>query len=146
MKFPVERLIRADHLRRYVRETTSGAKAAPTIERIAASKELPLEPRPTINYILGGPTDDQYQSKRQKKRLLRAATVRARVNTIHVPDSSRAIQSIDDPISFPPSNSSRVITPTTMHSYLLYVLTISMCIEYWLAMQLICYNSPPSDK
>ena len=38
------------------------------------------------------------------------ATTRARVNTIHVPDSNRAIQPIDGPISFPPVNPSRVIT------------------------------------
>ena len=75
LKFLVERIIMADHLRRYVRETTCGVKAAPVIERIAASAELPPESRPTINYILGGPTDNQYQSKRQKKRLLHAATV-----------------------------------------------------------------------
>ena len=30
---------------------------------------------------------------------------------VHVPDSSREIQPIDGPISFPPINSSRVITP-----------------------------------
>ena len=81
------------------------------VERIAASTELPPEPRPTINYILGGPANDQYQSKRQKKRVLIAATVRARVNTIHVPDSSRAIQFIDGPISLPPINPSKVINP-----------------------------------
>ena len=88
-----------------------GAEAALAIERIAASAELPPEPQPIINYILGGPVDDQYQSKRQKRRLLRAATTRTRVNTIHVPDSSKAIQPIDDPISFPHVNPSRVITP-----------------------------------
>ena len=81
------------------------------VERIVANVELPPEPRPTINYILGGPIDDQYQYKRQKNRLLRAATARARVNTIHIPDSSKAIQPIDDPISFPSVNPSRVITP-----------------------------------
>ena len=107
----MERLIKADYLRRYVRETTSGAKAAPVVERITTSAELPPKPRPTINYILGGPIDDQYQSKRQKRRLLRAATTRALVNTIHVPDSSRAIQPIDGLISFPPINPSKVITP-----------------------------------
>ena len=101
----------AGHLRRYVRETVHKNEAVPAVERITASAELPLEPRPTINYILGGPIDDQYQSKRLKKRLLRAATVRARVNTIHVPYSNRAIHPIDDPISFPPINPSRVITP-----------------------------------
>ena len=125
LKFLVERLIRAGH-RRYVRETVRGAKVAPAVERIAAR----TEPRPTINYIRGDPVDDQYQSKRQKRRLLRAATARARVNTIHVPDSSRAIQPIDSPISFPPVNPSRVITPHHSDSYLLYVLMISMCTEY----------------
>ena len=32
------------------------------------------------------------------------------MNTIHVPDSSRAIHPINDPIAFPPVNQSRVIT------------------------------------
>ena len=107
----VEKVIRAGHLRRYIRETVCVVEAAPTVERIAVEAELPLEPRPTINYILGGSTDDQYQSKRHKKRLLRAAIVRARINTIHTPDSSRVVKPIDNPISFPPINSSRVITP-----------------------------------
>ena len=107
----VERLIKAGHLRRYVWETARAADAALTVERIAASAELPLEPRPAINYILGGSADDQYQTKRQKKRLLRVATVRARVNTIHVLDNSRAVQPINGLIFFPPVNPSRVITP-----------------------------------
>ena len=81
------------------------------IERIVASVELPPEPQPTINYILGGSIDNQYQSKRKKRRLLRVAAARAQLNTIHVPDSSRVIQLIDGPISFPPINPSRVITP-----------------------------------
>ena len=51
LKFLVERLIKADHLRRYVRETIRGVEATPAVERIAASAELPPEPRPTINYI-----------------------------------------------------------------------------------------------
>ena len=111
LKFLVERLIRAGHLRKYVLETVNGVEATLAVERIMASVELLPEPRPTINYILGGPVDDQYQSKRQKRRLLRVATARALVNTIHVPDSSRAIQPIDGPIFFPPVNPSRVITP-----------------------------------
>ena len=101
----VERLIRANHLRRYVRETVRGVEATLAVERIAANAKLMSEPQPTINYILDSPADDQYQSKCQKKRLLCVATVRARVNTIHIPDSNRAIQSIDNPI-----NLSRVIT------------------------------------
>ena len=88
-----------------------GAEAAPAVKRIAASVELSPEPRPTINYILGGLADDQYQSKPQNKRLMHAATLQAWVNIVHVPNNSRAIQSIDDPISFPPINPSRFITP-----------------------------------
>ena len=42
---------------------------------------------------------------------MRAATVWARINTIHAPDNSRAVQSINSPISFPHINPSRVITP-----------------------------------
>ena len=60
----VEKLIRVGHLKRYIREMVRVAEAAPTVERIAAGVELLYEPRPTINYILGGPVDDQYQSKR----------------------------------------------------------------------------------
>ena len=106
----MERLIRAGHLRRYVREMTRGAEAAPDVERIMTSSKLQPEPWPIINYIPSDPVDDQYQSKSQKRRLLREATARAWVNTIKVPDSSKAIQPIDDPISFPLINSSRVIT------------------------------------
>ena len=45
---------------RYVREMAHGAEKASVVERIVAGAELPAEPRPTINHILGGPTDDQY--------------------------------------------------------------------------------------
>ena len=46
------------------------AKAASAVERITTNVELPPKPQPTINYILGGPVNDQYQSKSQKRRLL----------------------------------------------------------------------------
>ena len=43
--------------------------------------------------------------------MLRSALVRARVNTISTLESSIAVQPIDGPISFPPIDSTRVITP-----------------------------------
>ena len=43
--------------------------------------------------------------------MLRAASVKARVSTISTPKSSTTIQPIDGPISFPPINLTRVITP-----------------------------------
>ena len=60
----VEKLIRAGHRRRYIREKVRGAEVATVVEIIMVSAELSPEPQPTINYILGGPTDDQYYSKR----------------------------------------------------------------------------------
>ena len=71
-------------------------------ERITANPAALSEPRPTINYILGGSTDDQYQYKRQQKRLIKAATVKARVNVIHIESSQGEVEPIDGPISFPP--------------------------------------------
>ena len=43
--------------------------------------------------------------------MLHAASVIARINTISTPESGATIQPVDDPISFPSINSTRVITP-----------------------------------
>ena len=104
-------MVRADHLRRYLREPTHGAAVAPTTSRAIAEIEPASEPRSTMNFILGGPADNQYQSKKQRRRMLRAASVRARINTISNRRDVPTILSVDDPISFPPINPTRVITP-----------------------------------
>ncbi|KAL6342344.1 hypothetical protein AAG906_008905 [Vitis piasezkii] len=39
-------------------------------------------PKAVINYINGGPSDEEYDSKRKRQKLLRAASVRERVNSI----------------------------------------------------------------
>ena len=111
LKFLVEKLIRAGHLRRYLRGPTSGAPAIPVTDRAVAEIEHAPEPRPTINFILGGPTDNQFQSKKQRRRMLQTASVRARINAISHQGSAPAAQPVDDPISFPPINPTRVITP-----------------------------------
>ena len=43
--------------------------------------------------------------------MLLAASIRARINTINTPESSTALQSIDGPVSFPPIDPTRIITP-----------------------------------
>ena len=68
-------------------------------------------PRPTINFILGGPADNQYQSKKQRRRMLRAASIRATVNAISDRGDVPSALPMDGPISFPPINPTRVITP-----------------------------------
>ena len=60
---------------------------------------------------MGGPSDDQYQSKLQQKNILRVATVKARINAIHKVGSHEETKPIDDPISFPLVNSNKVIVP-----------------------------------
>ena len=69
------------------------------------------DPKPAINYILGGPADDQYQSKHQQKRLVKAATVKARVNVVHSESSQGEVEPIDGLLSFPPVNPNKVIVP-----------------------------------
>ena len=106
-----EKMIRVWHLRRYLRDPTRGTTAAPAADRAVADIEHALEPRPTINFILGGSADSQYQSKKQRRRMLRATSVRARVNTVSDQGDIAAVLPVDDPISFPPINLTRVITP-----------------------------------
>ena len=71
LKFVVEKLIRVGHLRRYLRGPTSGAPAIPATDRAVAEIEHAPEPRPTMNFILGGPVDSQFQSKKQRRKMLR---------------------------------------------------------------------------
>ena len=107
----MERLIKARHLKRYAREVNCGAKSGPPVERIIAGAAVPSESRLAINYMLGGPFDDQYQTNRQQKKLLRAATVKAQVNAIHTEGDREETKLIDGPISFPRVNPNRVIVP-----------------------------------
>ena len=107
----VEKLIRAGHLRRYLREPTQGATTAPPATEAVDDTEQTLGPRLTINFILGGPADNQYQSKKQRRRMLRVASVRARVNTVSDRGDITTVLQVDGPISFPPINPTRVITP-----------------------------------
>ena len=79
----MERLIKAGHPRRYVREVDHEAQSESIVDGITAGVVAPSESRPAINYILGGPFDDHYKSKRKQKKLLRAAIVNAQVNAIH---------------------------------------------------------------
>ena len=88
-----------------------GVESGQHTSRIVVSPTVQPEPRPTINYILGGPMDGQYQSKRQQKKLVKAATIKARVNVVHTKSGQGEAKLIDGPISFPQINSNRVIVP-----------------------------------
>ena len=58
LKFMMGKLIKVGNLRRYVREVDYRVESGSPTNRITASPVVPLEPRLTINYILGGSFDD----------------------------------------------------------------------------------------
>ena len=107
----MEKLIKVGHLRRYVREINQRPDSRQDADRITTDAAAPPEPRSTINHILGGPSDDQYKTKRLQKKLMRAAMIKARVNAIHTGSSRAKIELIDGLISFPPVNLNWVIVP-----------------------------------
>ena len=107
----MEKLIKVGHLRRYIRKIDHGVESRQAAGIIIAGVIASSEPRLAINYILGGLSNDQYQSKSQQKKLLRAAIVKARVNTIHAGGRNEETKPIDGPISFPHVNPNMVIMP-----------------------------------
>ena len=58
LKFLVEKLIKAGHLRRYIRDVDHRVESKQVVDRITACAAVPAKSRPSINYILGGPSDD----------------------------------------------------------------------------------------
>ena len=107
----VEKLVKAGHLRRYVRELNHRVESGQAMDKSTTDVTTLTESRPSINYILGGLSNNQYQSKSQQKKLLRVATVKARVNSIHAEGRHKETQLIDGLISFPPVNPNKIIVP-----------------------------------
>ena len=107
----VEKLIKSGHLKRYIIEIDHMVESRQAADIVTTAAEAPLESRPAINYILGGPSDNHYQSKRQKKKFLRAITVKARINAIYAEGRYEETKPIDSPISFPSVNPNTVIVP-----------------------------------
>ena len=107
----VAKLIKARYLKTYIREIDHKVESGQAEDRVTIVVAAPSKSRSIINNILGGPSDDQCWSKRQQKKLLRAATVKARKNGIHTEGRHEETKLIDDPISFSPINPNRVIVP-----------------------------------
>ena len=76
----VEKLIKVGHLKQYV-HTTGGQRE--TVQELAIQALAFLAVlRVVINYIHGGFVDDRDNSKRQRRRLLRVASVKERVHSV----------------------------------------------------------------
>ena len=147
LKFLVEKAIRAGHLRRYIREPTHGVAVAPTTDRVVVDIEHASGPRPAINFTLGGSTDSQYQSKKQRRKMLCAASIRARVDIVISQENIIVVQLVEGYPS-PPSTLPGSLPLITMHLYLLSVLTVLMCTRSSSiqAVQPIYYTSQPLSR
>lgn len=112
----VEKLIKVGHLKQYIR---SGAKNRETSTNpVVAAPTTPIAPKAMINYIHGGPLDEEYNSKRKKQRLLQAASVREQVSSIRPGLASRSAHPIDGVILFPLLGPHSDIATTPRRPYL----------------------------
>nr|CAN70062.1 hypothetical protein VITISV_025666 [Vitis vinifera] len=93
LHYLVERLIRAGHLKQYLHSDAGVA------------------PKAVINYINGGSSDEKYDSKRKRQKLLRATLVCERVNSIRPRVTEGGPRPIDGTIIFPPVDPTRILHP-----------------------------------
>ena len=109
LHYLVERLIKAGHLKQYLR---SEARVRDTPRNSdPGTSRTPIAPKVVINYIHGRPLDEEYNSKRKRQRLLRAASVRERFNCIWPGVTDGSAQPIDGTIVFPPIDPTRILQP-----------------------------------
>ena len=113
LHYLVEKLIRAGHLKQYLRSDARGRDASRNPN--FGAPRVPVAPKAIINYINGGPLDEEYDSKRKKQRLLRAASVRERVNSIRPRITGEGGEGrplpINGTIIFPPVDPTRILQP-----------------------------------
>nr|CAN69666.1 hypothetical protein VITISV_013633 [Vitis vinifera] len=109
LHYLVERLIKAGHPKQYIR---SEARVGDTSRsRNSGTPKTPITPRVVINYIHGGPLNKEYDSKRKRQRLLQAASIRERVNSIQPGLTGGNAHPIDGIIIFPPVDPTRILQP-----------------------------------
>lgn len=105
----VKKLIRAGHLKQYVRSGVTGRETSQNQTSATPSTLIAL--RALINYIHGGPLDEEYSSKRKRQRMLLAALVREYVSSIRPGLTNGNTHPIDGTIIFPLVNPVRILQP-----------------------------------
>ena len=103
----MEKLIKAKYLKQYVRTTRKQREATP--KAIVQAPASPKAPKVIINYIHEGLIDDKHSSRRQRRRLLYATSVRERINSVQHTFVERSVHPVDNTITFPPINVNRVL-------------------------------------
>ena len=71
----------------------------------------PATPKAVINYINGGPSDEEYDFRRKRQKLLRAASIRERINFIRPGLTGGGPRPVDGTIIFPPVDPTRILQP-----------------------------------
>ncbi|RVX09469.1 Transposon Ty3-I Gag-Pol polyprotein [Vitis vinifera] len=108
-QYLVERLIKAGHLKQYLRSDNGGRDASqhhnPGVPR------APAAPKAVINYINGGPSDEEYDFMRKRQKLLQATSIRERINSIRPGLTGGGPRPIDGTIIFPPVDPNRTLQP-----------------------------------
>ncbi|RVW44061.1 hypothetical protein CK203_074940 [Vitis vinifera] len=85
-------------------------------------------PKAVINYITGGPSDEEYDSRRKRQKLLRAASIRERINSIRPGLTGGIDGTIIFPPVIPPGHYNHIATPSSCP----WKLGTSMCGVSWL--------------
>ena len=75
----------------------------------SGAPRAPAAPKAVINYINRGPSNEKYDFKRKRQKLLRAALVRERVNSIRPRITGKGPCPIDGTIIFPPVDPTRIL-------------------------------------
>nr|CAN83046.1 hypothetical protein VITISV_015526 [Vitis vinifera] len=108
-QYLVEKLIKAGHLKQYLR-SDNGGRDAPQHHN-PGNLRAPAAPKAVINYITGGPSDEEFDSRRKRQKLLRAASIRERINSIRPGLTGGGPRPIDGTIIFPPVDPTRTLQP-----------------------------------
>ncbi|RVX11556.1 hypothetical protein CK203_015845 [Vitis vinifera] len=109
LQYLVERLIKAGHLKQYLRSDTGGRDVSQ--HHNSEAPRAPIAPKAVINYINGGPSDEEYDSRRKRQKLLRAASIRERINSIRPGLTGEGPRPIDGTIIFPLVDPTRTLQP-----------------------------------
>eukprot|EP00261_Vitis_vinifera_P017169 XP_010646727.1 PREDICTED: uncharacterized protein LOC104878294 [Vitis vinifera] len=105
----VERLINAGHLRQYLCSDTRGRDTFQNHN--SGAPRAPAVPKAVINYINEGPSDEEYDSKRKRQKLLWVASLHERINFIRPGLTGGSPRPIDETIIFPPVDPTRTLQP-----------------------------------
>ena len=109
LHYLVEKLVRAGHLKQYIRLERRHGDAARSSANTTPTTLV--APKAIINYIHGWSIDEKYNSKWKIQRLLQASFVRERVSSIQPGLTNGGMRPIDGVITFPPVDPNRVLQP-----------------------------------